>query len=573
MDPVSKAGTRRAVQRRLESYTSVLGLPGDLVTITRDFPGSKAHRIESPASTPNTSTTVDGTVVRRDADRSIALTSFDSIGFGTETSIAHPAGIKESVGLHVRQHVGSNLKYSRAVGQHVGRQMIDLPPRLPAREERAAEMLEVGVRVGETSTPGEFIVPSQSGGGFYRVTGVGIPGGFEACQCEDFNERFAPCKHILLVRLWIKDSHLDSEAEQDRESARKPRVRPPFYSEAQQEEGRLFPILLRELAKGVTEPEREPHLAGRPPIPLRDQAFCAIQKIYTGKSARVSHSNRVTAAAEGKIEATPYWDVISKFLCRPETTPILEDMLARSALPLRSIETRCAIDSTGFRTTKFHHYREEKYNPTRKNVWLKAHALVGIRTHAVLAVDISEGTAGDSPRFPILLERAMRAGFQLKEVLADRAYNSRQNFTVAEDLGLTALIPFKSNQTGQSKGSPEDHKIFLFFTYHRDKFDEHYRDRVNVEITFGSIKQKIGETIMSRNFNAQVNELLCKLVAHNITMLIQAMYGIGVLPEFLQPRGPPQSETIAMGPGPLGAELSFNRSDSVAPVVLSDSSR
>jgi hypothetical protein len=102
MDTVSKAGTRRTVQRRLDSYTSVLGLPGDLVTITRDFPGSKVHRIESPASTPNTSTTVDGTVVRSDADRSIALTSFDSIGFGTETSTAHPAGIKESVGLHVR---------------------------------------------------------------------------------------------------------------------------------------------------------------------------------------------------------------------------------------------------------------------------------------------------------------------------------------------------------------------------------------------------------------------------------------------------------------------------------------
>ncbi len=451
--------------------------------------------------------------------------------------------------------------------------MIDLPPRIPAREGRAAEMLEIGVRVGETSTPGEFIVPSASGGGFYRVTGIGILGGFEACQCEDFNERFAPCKHILLVHLWLKEVHADPSSEVRRTSVRKPRIRPPLYSKAQQEEGRLFPILLRELATGVPEPAREPHRAGRPPIPMRDQAFCAIQKVYIGKSARVSHSNRVSAAADGKIEAPPYWDVISKFLCRPETTPILEDMLARSALPLRSIETRCAIDSTGFRTTRFHHYREEKYNPTRKNIWLKAHALVGIRTHTVLAIDVSEGTAGDSPRFPVLLERAMKAGFQLKEVLADRAYNSRQNFTVAEDLGLTALIPFKSNQTGHSKGSPAYHKMFLFFTYHREKFDEHYRDRANVEVTFGAIKQKIGETIMSRNFNAQVNELLCKLIAHNITMLIQAMYGLGVLPDFLQPKDSPRSEIAELSATPSGTDLAFNPPVSAPPVVLSRSPR
>jgi transposase len=451
--------------------------------------------------------------------------------------------------------------------------MIDLPPRTPAREVRAIEMLDANVRVGETSTPGEFVVPSQSGAGFYRVTGIGIPGGFEACQCPDFNDRLAPCKHILLVRLWIAGPCSTPPTEQTRNPVHKPRVRPPFYSEAQQQEGRLFPILLRELAAGVSEPERDPHRAGRPSIPMRDQAFCAIQKVYSGFSARRSESGRQSAASEGRIEAVPYWDVVSKFLCRPESTRILEDLLARSALPLRSIEVRCAIDSTGFRTTRFHHYREEKYNPTRKNVWLKAHALVGIRTHAVLAVDISEGTAGDSPRFAALLERAMKAGFQLKEVLADRAYNSRKNFDVAEDLGLTALIPFKSNQTGQSKGSPAYHKMFLFFTYHRDKFDEHYRDRANVEVTFGAIKQKIGETIMSRNFNAQVNELLCKLIAHNITMLVQAMYGLGVLPDFLQPKDSPRSEASPAAPIPPDFNLSFNRSESATPVVLSPSSR
>jgi len=85
--------------------------------------------------------------------------------------------------------------------------------------------------------------------------------------------------------------------------------------------------------------------------------------------------------------------------------------------------------------------------------------------------------------------------------------------------------------------------MFLFFTYHREEFDEHYRDRVQVEIAYASIKQKIAETIMSRNFDAQVNELLCKLIVHNITMLIQTMFAIGKLPDFLRPQ-PPTSEPV-----------------------------
>lgn len=446
-------------------------------------------------------------------------------------------------------------------------------PRLATREAKAVDMLRADLRVGETSTSGEYIVPSQSGSGFYRVTGIGIPEALEACECEDFNERLAACKHILFVHLWLSQPPTDPPIDPRKVPSHGPRIRSPRYSLAQQEEGRLFHELLRELAAGVPEPERDPHRAGRPPIPMRDQVFCTVQKVYLGKSARTSRYNRGIAEKEQQIDRTPYFDVISKFLCRPESTLILEDLLARSALPLRNIEIRCAIDSTGFRTTRFHYYREEKYNPTRKNVWLKAHALVGVRTHTVLALDISEGTAGDAPRFAILLERAKKAGFQLKEVLADRAYNSRKNFDVADDLGLTAIIPFKSNQTGHARGSPAYHRMYRYFTYHREDFDEHYRDRVNVEVTFGAIKQKIGETIWSRNFDAQVNELYCKLIAHNITMLGQAMYVIGILPDFLRPKQPPDPGMANVEQGLPRNALAFNPAPSVASVVLSDSSR
>jgi hypothetical protein len=37
------------------------------------------------------------------------------------------------------------------------------------------------------------------------------------------------------------------------------------------------------------------------------------------------------------------------------------------------------------------------------------------------------------------------------------------------------------------------------------------------------IKKKFGETLKSKNWTSQVNELLCKIICHNICVLIHEM--------------------------------------------------
>ncbi len=90
----------------------------------------------------------------------------------------------------------------------------------------------------------------------------------------------------------------------------------------------------------------------------------------------------------------------------------------------------------------------------------------------------------------------------------------------------------KSNVTGKAKGSSVWAKAFHFFQMFRDEFDEHYHKRSNVETTFGAIKMKFGETLKSKNRLAQENELLCKLIAYNITVLIHEMFENGITPNF-----------------------------------------
>ena len=256
------------------------------------------------------------------------------------------------------------------------------------------------------------------------------------------------------------------------------------------------------------------------------------------------------------LDDPPYWAVASRFLCRQDSTPILHDMLARSAIPLIGIEETCAVDSTGLRTTRFHSYRKEKYEPSRENIWRKMHALVCVKSHAIAVLEVTDGSASDSPQFPVLLQRAYDNGFRFKDVLADRGYQGRANFNAAAKLHMEALIPYKSNQTGQSKGSPTYHKMFLYFQLHREEFDARYGQRAQVESAFGGFKQKFGETLESRNFTSQVNEVLCKAIAHNITILVRLMFEADLLPDFLDAEGrtkkgrPRPSELIGEIPGP-----------------------
>jgi len=75
-------------------------------------------------------------------------------------------------------------------------------------------------------------------------------------------------------------------------------------------------------------------------------------------------------------------------------------------------------------------------------------------------------------------------------------------------------------------------KAFHYFQLHRDEFDEHYHKRSNAESTFSAIKKKFGETLKSRKRTAQINEMLCKIIAYNITVLIHAMFELGINPNF-----------------------------------------
>ena len=98
-----------------------------------------------------------------------------------------------------------------------------------------------------------------------------------------------------------------------------------------------------------------------------------------------------------------------------EMKPSLEALIKLSALPLQTVETKFAVDSTGFRTTKFNDYCREKYTG-EEHVWLKCHAMIGTKTNIVTGADVQFGSDADSPHFVPLVQATANNGFNIEEV-------------------------------------------------------------------------------------------------------------------------------------------------------------
>jgi hypothetical protein len=67
-----------------------------------------------------------------------------------------------------------------------------------------------------------------------------------------------------------------------------------------------------------------------------------------------------------------------------------------------------------------------------------------------------------------------------------------------------------------------------YFNFRRDDFLSHYHKRSNVESTFSMIKAKFRDHVRSKTDVAMRNEALCKILCHNLCVLIQEIHELGI---------------------------------------------
>ncbi len=364
-----------------------------------------------------------------------------------------------------------------------------------------------------------WIVPSQSGRSSYRVSHYGKD--FK-CNCPDYELRQQPCKHVYAV-MEIVLKWLDKQGNETTMTIKKKVYSQDWhqYNINQEQEKGKFMELLKDLCQEVPEP---PYVFGRPTIAIRDLLFSSTLKVYSQFSLRRFKSDLGIAKEKQLIGQLPSRSAISEFMQSEETTPILSRLIQLSALPLRSVEKDFAVDSSGFRTTKFSEYCREKHNTKQHHEWIKCHVMTGVKTNIITAVEVGFENDADSPKFIPLVNATANVGFDMEEVSADKAYNSIENYNAVQAVGGIAYIPFKSNATGQSNRTNGNkarlwRKMFHYFQLNQDEFLEHYHKRSNVETTFFMIKAKFNDLLKSKTRTAQMNELLLKILCHNIVVV------------------------------------------------------
>lgn len=425
-----------------------------------------------------------------------------------------------------------------------------------AREQRGLELAEkVNIQpIGKGV--GKWIVPSATGSGKYTVD---LNSNHKRCDCPDYELRRSKCKHIFAVEFTVRKS-VQSATNSKGETTvtetvtqtmqvtevkkRTYRQDWPAYNAAQTAEKETLQVLLCDLCKGVPEIQQG---FGHPRKPLGEMVFSTVFKVYSTVSSRRFMCDLADAQAKGYISKAPHFNTVLNYMEMAELTPILHELIRRSSEPLRAIECDFAVDSSGFSGSKFDTWFYEKYNANHQDFteqrqrtdWLKLHLMCGVKTNIVTSVEVTGRNENDCPFLPQLVnDTATR--FKLKEVSADKAYSSIDNLRTIAAHRAVPYVPFKSNstgagwKTGDKVGTGCDLwlSMWRYYTFHTDQFMAHYHKRSNVESTFSMIKGKFGNGLRSKGQTAQMNEVLCKVLCHNICCVIQSMHELGIEADF-----------------------------------------
>jgi len=402
--------------------------------------------------------------------------------------------------------------------------------------EREIKALQIAAKSKLTQKGNVWLVPSQAGHGEYEVRpDPQAP----RCTCPDFEFRNAKCKHVLAVEYTLMRETTSDGQTVVTETVKVTRKTYSqdwkAYNAAQTKEKSEIQALLYELCKGLPEPEQR---TGRPRLSLSDIIFSSAYKIYSTVSGRRFATDLREAKARGYLSRLPHYNSVFRYLESEALTPYLYELIAMSAKPLIPVESDFAVDSSGFSTGQFMRWLDVKYGEKEdRRQWLKLHLTCGVKTNIVTAVQVSDGYAHDYQYFKGLVDKTAENGFQMKEVSADKAYLGASNMLATLQRGAIPYIPFKSNSVPDSRGSYGAKselwtRMFHFYSLHRAEFLEHYHKRSNIETTFHMIKSKFGQRLRSKTLTAQINEALCKVLCHNLCVVIQSVHELGIEAEF-----------------------------------------
>lgn len=263
-------------------------------------------------------------------------------------------------------------------------------------------------------------------------------------------------------------------------------------------------------------------LIGRPKANFKDilKALCLMS--YNSMSYRRTQSDLNWMKEKRLINYVPPRSTLNDYANNENTKFIIEKLIQVSSLFFRENENTIILDSTwlskrmysgGYR--KVHDKKNVNFEQTRK-----LHISCLKNSKVICCAKATKGERHDCPLFEELVKTPIKSGFNIKNVIADSGYMSKDNYVLCQNLGVSGVfIDFRTNPTGKRAKSQLWRDSVRLWKEQKEVWHETYRFRVIVEGIFSAIKRKNLNWLRSRKENAQDVELLLKALVYNLTII------------------------------------------------------
>ena len=175
-----------------------------------------------------------------------------------------------------------------------------------------------------------------------------------------------------------------------------------------------------------------------------------------------------------------------------------------------------AVDSTGIKVSNRGEWIRKVWKVKRG--FIKVHIAVDTKTKQILAIEVTKENVGDGKMLGRLVESSGRKG-NVRRVLADGAYDSKNNFRMLASNNIEAVIRVRKNASFKGGGCmPRKFAVLEQLGNEDWRKVRGYGYRWMAESAFSSLKRIFGEYITSVRWKNIVNELLLKASIYNLFM-------------------------------------------------------
>ena len=174
------------------------------------------------------------------------------------------------------------------------------------------------------------------------------------------------------------------------------------------------------------------------------------------------------------------------------------------------------LDSTGIKVTNRGEWLPHKSN-VRKG-YLKIHVAVDIEKKKIVSLDVTSEEVYDGSRLKELVDNALENN-TLERVIADGAYDNKENFQYLLDKNIEAAIKVRKNSSYDRSIGCYSRKIAVLKqlkNFEKWKTKVSYSSRWIAETAFSSLKRMFGEHVSAKKFPNMVKEIILKASLYNM---------------------------------------------------------